>query len=277
MKKIIFSILAAVIFLSGCNKTSDGPGNSGPGKLVVKVTDDPFNINYVESATITISKIEIRQAGQPDGTPFTVISNDTLTFDLLKLRNGVTQELLNIDIPQGNYDLIRVYVDKASLKIKDQSIAYKVKVPGGGQTGIKLFIGPALIVVGGLTSELLLDFDLAKSFVMRGNMAHSAGVNGFIFKPCIRATNNTTAGRIEGMVTDTANVKIVNAKVWIKRDTVVATAFTDTLGYYAFIGIPAGTYSIFANKETYDTVGFTGINVIKGNRTIQNFVLPKKK
>lgn len=275
MKKIIFTIFAAVILLAGCNKT-DGPGNNGPGKLVIKITDDPFNINYVESATITISKIEIRKAGQDEATSFLVLSQDTLTFDLLKLRNGVTSELLNLDIPQGNYDLIRLYVDQASLKIKDQPLAYKIKVPSGSQTGIKIAIGPVITVEGGLTSELLLDFDLSKSFVMRGKMDHSAGVNGFIFKPCIRATNNTTAGRIEGMVKDEALVSLVNAKVWVKKDTIMATTFTDNLGHYAFIGIPAGTYSVFANTENYDTASFNNINVIQGNRTVQDFILHKK-
>ena len=271
MKKLIFMLLAALLTFSGCTKTTNGPG-----KLIVKVTDDPFNINYVESATIIINKIEIRKSGQSDAIPFTVLSMDTLTFDLMKLRNGITQEITSIDIPQGNYDLIRLYVDEASLKIKDQSVAYKVKVPSGSQTGIKLFISPSITVAGGLTSELLLDFNLANSFVMRGNMDHSAGVNGFIFKPCIKVTNNSTAGRIEGMVTDSSRAIVENAKVWVKKDTVISTSFTDLTGHYAFIGVPSGTYSVFATKENYDTVSYSGINVIAGNRIIQDFVLTKK-
>lgn len=271
MKKLIFLISVAMILFSGCTKTADGPG-----KMVVKVTDDPFNINFVESATITINKIEIRKSGQGDNGPFIVLSSDTLTFDLMKLRNGITQEISNIDISQGSYDLIRLYVDQASLKIKDQSTSYKVKVPSGSQTEIKMFITPTITVAGGLTSELLLDFDLSKSFVMRGNMDHAAGVNGFIFKPSIKVTNNSTAGRIEGQVIDTAKVILENAKVWVKKDTVISTAFTDATGHYAFIGVPSGTYSIFATKENYDTVSYSGINVISANRTIQNFILTKK-
>jgi hypothetical protein len=275
MKKLIFLIAAAILIISGCNKTS-GPGNSGPGKLVVKVTDDPFNINFVESATITINKIEIGNAGPNDTSAFIILSKDTATFDLMQLRNGITQELINLDIPQGNYDMVRLYVSQASLKIKDQTVEYKVKVPGGSQTGIKILITPSLTIEGGLTSELLLDFDLARSFVMRGNMSHSAGVNGFIFKPVIKAINNSTAGRIEGIVTDTANAKLVNASVWIAKDTVISTAFTDTLGFYSFIGVPSGTYSVFATKENYDTVSYPGITVTAGNKIIQNFILTKK-
>lgn len=271
MKKVFFSVFIAALILAGCTRNFEGPGN-----LVVKITDDPFNISYIESATITITKVEIRKSGDFSENPFIVLSEDSVTLDLLQLRNGVTAELLNLEIPKGDYDLIRLYVDQASLKIKDQPVAYTVKVPSGKQTGIKIFISPSISVGDGLTSELLLDFDLSRSFVMRGNMDHSAGVNGFIFKPCIRATNNSTAGRIEGVVKDTSDLKVANAKIWIEQDTVLSTAFADTLGYYAFLGIPAGSYSIFATAESYDTVSYTGINVLAGNRTIQNFILTKK-
>lgn len=271
MKKLLFTLFAAATILSGCTKTTNGPG-----RLSVKITDDPFNISYVESAKVTITKVEIRKAGSADANPFIVLPVDSATFDLSQLRNGLTAELLNLELPQGKYDLIRLYVDQASLKIKDQVTEFKLKIPSGKQTGIKIFVNPSLEISGGLTAELVLDFDLSKSFVMRGNMDHSAGVNGFIFKPCIRVTNNSTAGRIEGFVKDTSNLMVVNARVWVKQDTTLATAFTDTLGHYAFIGIPAGTYSMMATKENYDSVGVTGIKVIEANRTVQDFILTKK-
>jgi hypothetical protein len=272
MKKIFFPILIAAILFSGCTRTVDGPG-----KLVIKVTDDPFNIDFVESATVMITKVEIRRAGHNEGNPFMVLSEDTMSFDLLQLRNGITKELLDLEIPQGSYDLIRLYVEEASLKIKDRPDAFNVKVPSGKQTGIKIFIRPAIRIEGGLSSELLLDFDLSRSFVMRGNMHHAAGVTGFIFKPVIRATDLSTAGRIAGIVTDTAALKLFNAKVWIAQDSVISTAFTDSLGYYAFIGIPSGSYSILATKEDYDTVKYDEVKVYAGNKTIQNFVLEKSE
>jgi len=273
MKKILFALIAAALLMSGCTKTTD---YQGTGKLIVKLTDDPFNISFVESATVTITKIEVRKANNLDSNQFIVVWEDTKVLDLLTLRNGITADLPAIDLPQGSYDLVRLYVEEAGLKIKDQPEIYKVKVPGGKQTGIKIFISPALNIEGGLTSELLLDFDLSRSFVMRGSLSHSSGVKGFIFKPCIRATNNSTAGRIEGLVTDTLKVKIKEAKVWVKQDTIMATAYTDTLGRYAFIGVPAGTYSVFATKADYDTVSFTGVKVTEANRTIINFALTKK-
>ena len=269
MKKSFPVVFAAafLLLLAGCTKIA----NNEPGRMAVKITDDPFDINRVESATVTITKVEARKAGAAEGeSPFVLLSDQPVTLDLIDLRNGVVEDLVNLEVPKGEYDLVRLYIDEASLTLKDQT-TYTVKVPSGSQTGIKIFISPAIKVEGGLTAELLLDFDLSKSFVMRGKPE-----NGFIFKPVIRAVNNSTAGRIEGMVKDTAKVKIVNAKVWVARDTVVATAFTDTLGYYGFIGLPAGTYSIFANKEGYDTVSYSGIQVLEANNTVQDFILPKK-
>lgn len=270
----MFFISAFLLILSGCNKKdTNSANNSGPARLSVTITDDPFDISFVESATVTITKIELRKAGDESGNPFMVITDKPVIVDLIDLRNGIKDELVNLEIPAGQYDLVRIYVDEASLKIKDQADAFHLKVPGGQQTGIKVFISPAIIVAGGLTSELLIDFDLSKSFVMRGNMSHSAGVNGFIFKPCIRAINNTTAGRVEGLVKDTLAAPIPNAKVWLMRDTIVATAFADPAGHYALIGIPAGTYSVLATQTGYDTASAAGVVVIPGNRTTQDFVL----
>ncbi|MGE5458058.1 MAG: carboxypeptidase-like regulatory domain-containing protein, partial [Methanococcaceae archaeon] len=99
----------------------------------------------------------------------------------------------------------------------------------------------------------------------------------FIFKPCIRAVNLSTAGRITGFVADTTDALLPDAKVWIEQDSVIATAYTDSLGHYAFIGVPSGTFSMYATKENYDTSGFDDINVISGNSTIQNFILIKKE
>ncbi len=274
MKRILVMFLAAAMaaMFSACNKTAD----NGPGRLVIRVTDAPFPMDIIESATVTISKVEIRKAGDgvSDGNPFITLTEEPKTFDLVDLRNGLVGDLLDLEIPQGTYDLVRLYVEDASLKIKDGG-DYDVKVPSGQQTGIKVFITPGLIVQGGLTEEVILDFDLSKSFVLKGNPLTPAGIKGFNFKPVIRAVNNTTAGQLEGMVTDTGKVKvkIKEASVWVMKDTIVASTVADTMGYYKIIGIPAGTYSVFAAKEAFDTLKVEGVNIAAGNKTVLNLEL----
>ena len=271
--KLLISSLAIIVIIlfSGCSKSIN---EDGIGRLLIKVTDAPFPIDNIESATVTITKVELRKAGDciPDGNPFIVVSENPMDFNLLELRNGVTADLADIEIPAGTYNLVRLYVDQASLVLKDGG-SFDVKVPSGKQTGIKIFVRPEVTVAGGLTSELLIDFDLSRSFIMRGNPDKPSGINGFIFKPVLRAVNNSTAGRIEGTVTDTVNLKIADAEIWVEKDSVIATSYTDDTGRYAIIGIPAGTYSVYTTKENYDTVCYTGVKVIEGNRTIQDFVL----
>jgi hypothetical protein len=277
MKKLIVMLLAAagIIFLQGCDNLpgNNEENNSSTGRLVIKVTDDPFNINLVESATVTISKIEIRESGEGEDSTFILVNNNPVTMNLLDLRNGVMEELADLELPRGKYDLICLYVTKAELTITGQPEPFKVKVPGGSQTGIKIFIRPLLEVEGGLTSELLLDFDLSSSFVMLGNAENKHGITGFNFKPTIRAVNLSSAGRVEGTVTDTASMGLNNVKVWLTKDSLVATTYTDSTGAYSLVGILAGTYSIHAYKDNYGSADISELKVVSNNKTIQNFVL----
>jgi len=272
-KRVTLLLTAALILIAGaCNEIRTGDGQ---GRVILKVTDAPFDINSIESALVTITKVEIRKVGDgiSDGNPFITLSEDTITVDLIDLRNGVSETLLDMEIPTGEYDLVRLYVYEAGLKLKDSDEIQRVKIPGGSQTGIKIFLRPALEVSEGNLGEVLLDIDLSRSFVLRGHPEHH---NGFIFKPVIRAANMAKAGCVRGFVTDTAGVKLSEASVWIEQDTILATAFSDTLGFYAIIGIPAGEYSVSAAKEGFDTVRYDGVNIIAGNKTILDFELTKK-
>lgn len=262
----------ALIYFVSCQKNER---NDNHGTLRVSITDDPFPIEFIDEANITITKVEIRMKDDNDGNPFITILEDTLELNLLELRNGVMAELLELEMPIGSYDLIRFYIDNASISVKDFGY-YDLKVPSGSQTGIKVFINPDLRIEGGLTSELLLDFNLDKSFVLKGNMDTPAGIKGFNFKPVIRAVNNSTAGTVKGIVSDTASAILPNAEVWIMQDTTIATAYTDSSGFYAIPGIPQGFYSLYSTKENYDTVMFSDIEIVAANFTVKDFELTPK-
>jgi hypothetical protein len=266
---VVFAILGAVLlFPGGCQKDQ----NDKTGTIVMKISDAPFPIGLIDEANVKITKVEIRNQEETEEKPFLTLMEEDMEFNLLELRNGVSAKLLEMEVPVGNYDLIRLYVEDASIKVKDFD-TYSVKVPSGAQTGIKVFIKPALKIAGGLTTEVLLDVNVDKSFVLKGNMDTPAGIKGFNFKPVIRAVNNTTAGVVEGVVMDPDSVLLSDASVWIEQDTVVTSAFTDSEGFYAMPGILAGIYSISAVKEGFDTLTFEGVEVVEGNLTVQNFLL----
>ena len=273
MKKILLTFAAAalMLFFAACDKTNDGYG-----RLIVNITDAPFPIDMVESAEVTITKLEIRKAGdcvREDTCSFEVIWEGSETFNLLDLRNGVVTKLADIEIPEGEYDLLRLYVDEASLKVKDGD-TYTVKVPGGSRSGIKVFINPVVLVEEGLTAEMLLDFDLSNSFVVQGNMHSPAGIKGFIFKPVIRAANNATAGRLEGTVKDAEGVALKDVAIDIKQgDEVVSSAISDDNGNFVLLGLPCGTYSLTASKAGFKTLEMEEIIITKGNRKTLNLEL----
>ena len=270
-RNILLTLGLIAVVLIGFNSCSKRDLSTGTGTLKVSVTDAPFPIASIDEASVTISKVEVRQKDHEGGSPFITLLEDTLSLNLLNLRNGITSELVEMDIPAGSYDLIRLYVDNASITVN--GVTFNLKVPSGAQTGIKVFIDPAIQVEGGLTSDLLLDFNLRRSFVLKGNMNMPAGIKGFNFKPVIRAVNQSTTGTVQGTVSDTSAVMLENAEVWISADTTIATAYTDSVGFYALPGIPAGTYTLYATMENYDTVMKSDVEVSPANKTVVDFEL----
>ncbi len=266
---ILISFLLSIVILTftGCQKVN---GDS-TGRLLVHITDAPFPIEMIEEATVTVTKVEVRSDAESDEHSFITIFEGSKEFNLLELRNGVMEELVDVEIPAGSYNLVRIYVEDAGIVVRDHG-SYSVKVPSGSQTGIKLFIKPSLQVQGGLTSEVILDFNLDKSFVLKGNMDTPAGIKGFNFKPVIRAVNKTSAGTIAGVINDYDGNHLSGVSVSIMLDELV-TSQTEEDGSYALSGISAGVYSVTAEKENFTSVTIDKVEVVAGNKTLQNFVL----
>lgn len=172
MNKFFLAILAlSVSIFIGCERVTIDIAADDSGTLVVKVTDAPFPIEQVVRAEVVINKIEVRSKTEEDSS---------VTF---------------LTLMEQDTDLLCVYIDEAEIELTDGQI-FNMKIPSDPQTGIKIFIKPAIEVIGGLTSELLRDFDPTKSFVVQRNPKTPAGIKGFHFKPAIRASNLSTSGRI---------------------------------------------------------------------------------
>ncbi len=252
--------------------TVDIQWSDGTGKLTVEMTDAPFPVDTVASAMVTIDSIDARQAGETADGAYITLTTESRSYDLLELRNGVTVTLADLEIPEGEYDQIRLYISEAGIELKDGQ-TYDLTVPSGAQTGLKLFIEPAMQVKFGVTSELLLDFDVSKSFVAQGSFEGPQDFEGFIFRPTLRAVNKSTAGDIVGTITDTTGTTgaaMPDVQVWVQvdQDTVTAT-FTDEDGGYALLGLPADTYLLQVSSVEYDTTITVSesVEVVAGSAT----------
>jgi hypothetical protein len=278
---ILISILFAV---TSCQKNSDSNyAGSEKGKLVVKLTDAPFPIDLIDKALVTIDKIEIRSTADSLNSDeklgissFIVISEKTQQFNLLDLRNGITADLLELSIDTGTYDLIRMHVVEGEIILKDGT-TFNMKIPGGKNSSLKIKIKPELVVEGGITNEVLLDFDVSKSFIVQGSVKAKKGIKGFMFKPVIRAVSQAISASVMGKVVDGAGVPLGGASVQILQgDSIMTSSLTNPAGEYVMIGIPAGTYKMVGEKEGYTTLKVDGVLVEPKHRTVQNFELIKQ-
>jgi len=275
--KILIIILSAFSFLvfAGCDDSNNDSG-SDSGTISLQLTDDPFPSDKVAGTEVTINRVEIRSADEDAENPFITLSTETQTFNLLELTNEVVAPLANAEIQAGLYNQIRLFVSDATVTLQDGQ-TFDLKIPSGAQSGIKINVEPAIEVTGNISAEILLDFDVARSFVPRGVIG-GPGFNGFIFKPVIRASNLSTAGRITGEVAvgDSAGTTntLNEAQVWVTRfDSVFSTTFSDEQGSYALIGLPEGTYNLHATKTNFDTTTVNDVVVTAGNETEQNLTL----
>jgi hypothetical protein len=286
MKTKFLSIaFLATLFLAGCEQTFNDPllTEKGNGLLVVKITDAPFPADLVEKAMVTIDWIKLKKAdviddanGDNPESYFVIFEKDT-TINLLELNNGITKILSKLEIPVGVYSEIRLHVVESSLKLFDDDTVYKLKIPSGESSGIKVKINPALEVKEGSESELLFDFDVSRSFKIIGNDKGKKGIKGFMFKPVVRAAGNAHCGRIEGVITGADSYKIKNAWVTLLsgKDTIASSKSTEN-GFYAIIGVPEGNYDVECAKEGYVTEKVSAVSITAGNTTKQNFILNKE-
>lgn len=275
MKFIRFYVLAMLgilLFLTfgACNKDNN---DAEFGRMSVKLTDAPFPTDLVAEANVTIFKVDARDKSEDvEGSPFRVLMEEDIRVNLLELTNGVTETLAEAEVPVGSYDLVRVYVKDAEIIMKDGTV-YPLAIPSGAQTGIKVFVDPEIQVEGGLTAELLLDFDVSRSFVPKGG---SENPNGFNFKPVIKASNLSFAGRLEGLVTDAADETMVleGAEVAVyAADTLNTTTFTDETGRYAVLGLLAGDYQVEVSLDGYMTSEAAPVEITAANRTVYDVAL----
>ena len=275
VKNGLMFLAGVLVLTTSCTQNdSDGMGG-GKGTLSLKLTDAPFPVSLVDHTMVTFDKIEIHSTAVSTSTATTteddaqfivLYEGEGKEFDLLGLQNGLTTDLLNMDIPAGSYDFIRMHIAESSVVLKDGT-SFDMKIPSGKSSGLKIKITPELVIESGVESEVLLDFDVSKSFITQGNMKSPHGIKGFLFKPVLRATWAQYSGIITGKVSVNPATPIAEAHVQILRaDTVYSSALTDVTGVYAMVGLPSGSYKMICEKDGYPVVNIDQV-VVKARET----------
>jgi hypothetical protein len=194
--------LAATPLLFACGDSSTSA--AGMGSMTVKMTDAPFAADSVQSVNVFVVRVDGRTADVDSATAdanvtdgsntdgWTTLGAPNQTFDLVKLTNGASVTLGQNQIAAGTYQGFRLVIDqsKSSVTLKDGTVLTGTSSPGivfpsGSRSGIKIVLSQPVVVNADGSTTLLVDFDLANSFVLRGNTIASGGL---LFKPVIRAS-----------------------------------------------------------------------------------------
>jgi hypothetical protein len=188
----------------GCSE-STSPLPKGSGRLIVRLTDAPFPTSEVKSVDIFVVKVNARTADVDEEEAnenlddessssggWKTIGEPNQSFDLLSLRNGHTATIGEAVLPAGTYNGFRLVIDQGQSSVTlnsgmklDGGSTPGIKFPSAAQSGIKIVLAEPVEIKEGTETDLVVDFDVENSFVMRGNTIDK---NGLLFKPVIHAS-----------------------------------------------------------------------------------------
>ena len=291
-RKIIAALAVAGTLVAACSESNNGLTGSNSGQVNVMLTDAPFPFSQVKSVDVHIVRIDGKlaetdsaQAANVDSAGWMTLVSPNSKINLLTLQGGKTASLGVATLPVGTYKSFRMIIDTdlSSVTLNDNTTP-NVKWPSAGKNGIKILLDEPFDVASG-TTNLLIDFDVGSSFVMRGN---DISKNGLLFKPVIHGATVQTTGGISGTVRgDSATgATIAGATVEVLKagtaltDTsaanVVRTGVTDASGNFTIAFVPAGTYVVRATPPAasgYKPALLTGGAVITAGSTLTGKVI----
>jgi len=231
---------AAVLGLASCSKSDDT--SAGMSKFEVRLTDAPGDYAAVN---IDVQRVQVHVSDDNDegGWQDLPLIRPGV-YNVMDFTNGNSALLTSADFPAGRISQIRLVLGSNNTLVLRDGTMKPLNTPSAQHSGLKLQINADL--VKDVTYQLLLDFDVAKSIVARGNGAYN-------LKPVIRTVTTAVAGGIRGTVTPAEARPLVLAirTSATPNDTLSTTA--DAAGGFLIRGVPAGSYRVeFQTSAPYN-------------------------
>lgn len=236
--------------LFGCSKDESTTGNQADGTLKVHLTDA---YGAFDEVNITFSEITANLKTNEEN--WIVINDQPQTFDLLKLTNGITTLLGEKQLDPGEYGQIRLKITKAEVVVGGTT--YPLDIPSGATSGLKL--GNGFTIQPGITTELIIDFDAARSIHAMGK------TKGYKLNPVLRMTAKVQSGAISGKVTNFQDSPVAYAIAG--SDTVTSAVVAEDTGNFLLSFLPQGTYTVALSDTLSKIFSRTDVSVTVGNTT----------
>jgi hypothetical protein len=264
------AMLAGLAF-TGCSKDSESDAQN-TAKLEVRLTDAPGDFSRV---SLDVQKIEVHLKEENDPLGWEFLPFTPQALNILDYVNGRSALLVSTDFAPGDLKEIRLILGPNSTVTTRDGQIYELKTPSGQTSGVKLKLDKVTLRQRE-TFQLLLDFDVAKSIVERGNWKPGNDKKErFLLKPVIRLVAQEIAGGLYGQVTPAASLPQILA---IRSSLTPADTFStsaDATGAFQLQALPSGTYRVEVFPTTtapdkqpaYHPVTRTGVVVVNNQAT----------
>lgn len=255
--------LALTLSLAACDDDAE------TGRVHLMLGDTPYPVELIESARVTVAQVAVHIEGDDD--PWRVLPHAEQTYDLLDLQNGVTADLLDAEVPVGSLSEIRLVVTSGEIELTDGR-SFALFVPSGSSSGLKFKVRPPISIEGNLTSEVLLDMDVSRSFLpIPAAPRQVDDIDSFRFHPVVRVANLSTTGSVAGHVVSSAGTAttaddsaLYGAAVLVHSGADSATALTDSAGYYKVMGLAPGSWEVQAEAMDFVPASVL-VDIVAGN------------
>ncbi len=262
---VVLLLFLVAALLTSCGG-GGGSGSSSAGEGIISLSLTDSTTEEYKAVYVTIDSVEVRVG---EGGSWQVVATPAATYNLLELVNGVFEPLGLDSLPAGDYGQIRLMIGTdpdagtnilgvdhpfANYVVTLTDENHELKIPSGFQTGLKIVKG--FTINENQTTELILDFDAARSVVKAGSSGK------YLLKPTIKVLATVDYASVSGIV--------VSAEVPLEGAFVSAQTTDDEASLFDQVEVVAGTLS--SDGLEYDDLGEYALFLEPG---IYNFVATK--
>ncbi len=271
----VFPMLAAAVVIGGY-----GGAIALAQPSQERRSDREALLDSLAEAVVVLERIEVRSADDRERITIADFSDqDGVAFDLLWLQDGQTDLLDGTDIPSGDYDQIRLIVERRGEATLTEGDSVPLYVPTKRKSGIKLKVD--FTVAEEAAPSLLLDVDLSRAFNRnpRGWGRWTFPLRWVQFRPTIperwieviASDPVLETGSVNGSVLfmGASPLADVLVTVYDADGNEVASTFTLEDGTYVVTDLPPGVYEIWYTMLGFEQVVVSDVEVVAGEEVAQ--------
>ena len=256
-------LCAALALAVACGDGASEPRFSGGGPTTFRLTDAPFPYDKVSRVDIYVVKLQASWAGDTSAAAtndFVTVAEVNRKINVLALEGGLTDLLGTANIPQGAIKAVRMIIDtdQSSITMKTGEVLTGSSTPGiawqssAGIATLNAEVADHIPVPEGGT-EVVVDFDIGRSFIDPAEVSPPCGCAGFIFSPQgLRAAQASRTGTVTGTVKysgvtagqpdATVELKLGNPSSPSYTWSTVSTTRTDAAGNFRFAYVTRSSF-----------------------------------